>query len=185
MWSPETFRDPACLGNSRLGIEILDILISHPQYSRKGYCHSRTVGYFVSDSIILMRTLRQWRTTISFGSATTYEPNLTYRSHGFLGWEEFPSQDDVGEREHTAPLRVTNTSKLSTRAKARNTNKEKTINTVTYSWGILFYSPILQINSTMNKFLSLLLAVVAIAQVSAFMGTPVVTQRQVRCAIAS
>mmetsp|Transcript_30719 Transcript_30719/g.65891 ORF Transcript_30719/g.65891 Transcript_30719/m.65891 type:complete len:124 (+) Transcript_30719:156-527(+) len=31
----------------------------------------------------------------------------------------------------------------------------------------------------MNKFLSLLLAVVAIAQVSAFMGTPVVTQRQV------
>jgi hypothetical protein len=32
----------------------------------------------------------------------------------------------------------------------------------------------------MNKFLSLLLVVVAIAQATAFMGTPVVTHRQVR-----
>ncbi len=32
----------------------------------------------------------------------------------------------------------------------------------------------------MNKFLSLLIAVIAVAQAAAFMGTPVVTQRQVR-----
>ena len=32
----------------------------------------------------------------------------------------------------------------------------------------------------MNKFLSLILAVMAIAQATAFMGTPLVTSRQVR-----
>lgn len=36
------------------------------------------------------------------------------------------------------------------------------------------------IYTTMNKFLSLILAVMAIAQATAFMGTPVVTSRQVR-----
>ena len=35
-------------------------------------------------------------------------------------------------------------------------------------------------NTTMNKFISLLLVVMAIAQATAFMGTPLVTQRQVR-----